>query len=124
MKTLVEQLEEQERIDMAAFNRIKLIRELLPKTLIGPRHIHICYIGRGSIHYAAGDGQAHLPALLEAFGRDGWTLFPQCGLWQLHKVMPMGVTILIDHVDPQSELLPNCLRFPQPSIPSNDQAVS
>lgn len=99
---------------LAGINRLNLVRQCFPKLkeAVGIRLIQVSYFRKGAIHWAAGLEQAHVPTLLDIFGREDWTLHQQCGLHYLQKVLPMGVEIIIDYVDPLSPLLPDCHIIP------------
>jgi hypothetical protein len=102
-----------------ALNRICMAAELMDERTDGPRPIMISTIGGGMISYPAGENQRHVPALLEHFGSDGWHLYQLARAPYLFKVTVMGLGIEIQHVDTESDLMPDCCR-----IPLVDQAVS
>lgn len=113
---------------VAILNKIELLAETLPDSEDGVAPMMISDQVFPSVFYSAGESMKHMPAILSAYGRDGWTLFRVPNTDVIMRKEVMGVAISVENVDPASELLPECRVLPpqtyQPSIPSTEQAVS
>lgn len=98
-------------------NRVQLLIELFPADVEGPKPVHISAHGEGSMTYSAGEDMRHLPALLSAFGEDGWSLHQAGDQHSLFKTTRLHVTVYIDHIDPFSDALPKgCRRITIPQV--------